>query len=483
MKSDSLKKNFIYQMIYQGIMLILPLILSPIVTRRLGETSLGIYTYVTSIAYYFIILADLGIQKHAQRIIANSKNDEDKLRRIFWSLFVLHIIISFISMTLYTIFVLCFVDENETIYWLQLIYLASALFDITWLFYGLENFKTVVIKNFIVKMSCFALIILFVKNSNDLMIYTLIEVAALLFGNLLLLPSAIRLIKPIKFSKKDLLVHIKPMFYLSIVVIAVALYTVFDKTLLGIMTNKENVAFYEYSNKIINIPKAFTSVIGSIIFPRACYLETIGDHKGQTKYAKLSYVLVSMIACPAIFGLISVGPLFAVEYYGESFKVCGNIIIAMSPLILTIGLGDIIRSIYLIPKQKDIQFIIIQVVNAMINIVLSIILIPHFGIYGAVLGTIAAEVSCLILVICVCRKDIQFWDLIKPVLIFSSISIVMSLTIYIINGYMIDSLLKLLIDIIVGIFIYAILSVICFVLFYREYLLLVINKFKNIRVR
>ena len=104
MKKQSIKKNFLLQFFYQFLILVIPLIMSPYLTRVIGSTGLGIYTYSNSIAYYFVILAMLGISRYGQRVIASSSEDEEKLRKSFWSLFVVHAIFSIISIAFYFIF-------------------------------------------------------------------------------------------------------------------------------------------------------------------------------------------------------------------------------------------------------------------------------------------------------------------------------------------------------------------------------------------
>ena len=145
MKKQSLSKNMIFQFLYQGLILVIPLILSPYLTRTLQETAIGVYSYTYSIAYYFVIAAMLGISRHGQRIISQNSNDKILVRRSFWSLFTVHAIISIVVLFLYFILVTLFTNEDRAIYIIQGFYVASALFDITWLFYGLENFKSVVI--------------------------------------------------------------------------------------------------------------------------------------------------------------------------------------------------------------------------------------------------------------------------------------------------------------------------------------------------
>lgn len=418
MKRDGVKKNFIFQLVYQFALLVLPLITSPIVTRALGDTALGNYTYINSIAYYFLIVCNLGIAKYGQRLIASTRDDDEKLRKSFWSLLTVHFIISLLSIFLYCFFVIVFIKDSAVIYWLNLLYIASAMFDITWLFYGLENFKGVAIKNLGIRLVCFVLIILFVKSPNDLWVYTTIQLGSLLIGNLVLFPFVFKNIKPIRFNSKETFVHIKPLLILFVSVLAVTLYTVFDKTLLGAMTTKENVAYYEYANKIIDIPKAFIVIIGTVLFPKACAAANNRNYSEQKEYANYAYMLVSFIAFGSIFGLLGIGKLFAVVYYGEQFIESGNVILMLCPIILTVGFGDVVRSLFLIPEKKDTIYVISICLNAALNLLLSYLLIPRIGIGGAVIGTIAADGFGLVVQAFVCRKQIEFGKILKAILVY-----------------------------------------------------------------
>ena len=91
------------------------------------------------------MLAMLGISRHGQRIISQNRDDEIKLRTIFWSLFTIHIIVSLFSFVAYLIFTFLFGGNDIVIYLIQSLYVLSALFNLTWLYHGLENFKSVVI--------------------------------------------------------------------------------------------------------------------------------------------------------------------------------------------------------------------------------------------------------------------------------------------------------------------------------------------------
>ena len=56
-----MKKNFIYNVISQILILILPLITVPYVSRVLGAEGIGIYSYTISIITYFTLVGSLGI--------------------------------------------------------------------------------------------------------------------------------------------------------------------------------------------------------------------------------------------------------------------------------------------------------------------------------------------------------------------------------------------------------------------------------------
>ncbi len=460
MKKQSLANNAIFQFIYQGLMLVIPLILAPYLTRTLQETALGNYTYANSIAYYFIIIANLGISKHGQRVISQASHDAVRLRREFWSLYTLHIIISGVAVLAYVIYTIVCVQNYHQIYYIQIFYVLSALFDVTWLFYGLENFKSVAIRNGVVKIVECALIFYFVQTPADIGKYTAICTGGILAGQLVMMPQAIKTVQPIRFGKEDMRRHIKPLLLFSIVTIAATLYTVFDKTLLGILSTQENVAFYEYSNRIINVPRAFIGVIGTVMFPRACRLAAQGDNAGQRKYINYSFLFTSCIGVGSIFGLAATADLLSSIYYGEAFGVCGDIMVALSPLIYIIGMGEIIRTQYMVPNGMDRQYMLSVTISACINIILSMILIPRIGVFGAVVGTVSAELYGLIYQIILSRRIIRLRDIISSTIPFIIIGVIMYVGIGVVTRYVNENISGLLIKIAVGTCIYFSLTII-----------------------
>ena len=84
----TLKKNFLYNVLYQILLVILPLVTAPYISRTLGATAVGVYSYTYSVAYYFLLFAMLGIGNHGNRSVAAVRDNKEKLNKTFSSIAV-----------------------------------------------------------------------------------------------------------------------------------------------------------------------------------------------------------------------------------------------------------------------------------------------------------------------------------------------------------------------------------------------------------
>lgn len=246
----------------------LPLFTSPYISRVLGAEGLGINSYYYSIANYFVLFAMLGIKNHGNRLISTVRNDKEKLNKEFSSLLILHIVASAFILIFYILFCLFFVESENRIYALiQGIYVIAAVFDINWLFFGLEQFKLTVTMSSIVKILTFASIFLFVRQKSDLWIYALIMALGNAISQSLVWLYLKRYVKIVKIKLNDMKEHIKPLLVLFIPVLAISIYKIMDKIMLGQITSKTEVGYYENAEKIIRdcffLPKHLEMLINS----------------------------------------------------------------------------------------------------------------------------------------------------------------------------------------------------------------------------
>ena len=177
--------------------MITPLITAPYIARVLGADKIGVYSYTYTIVNYFVLIAMLGINNYGSREIAKVRNDNNKVNSVASSLIVLHFIITIITTLILLLYIICF-GKYKTIMLLQSINLLGALFDITWLYSGLEKFKSTVTKNSIIKILTVVLIIALVKTKKDLWLYVLLMSGGVFIGQILLWPKLFKMISLVK---------------------------------------------------------------------------------------------------------------------------------------------------------------------------------------------------------------------------------------------------------------------------------------------
>ncbi|WP_302579575.1 flippase [Clostridium saudiense] len=448
-KKSSIKKNFAYQLIYEILVLILPFITSPYIARVIGAEGLGIYSYTYSVAYYFVLFSLLGIKNYGNRSIAKIRDNRNLLNETFTNILSVHILISIICCIAYGIYVFE-LKEDRVLATIQGFYVLSGLFDISWFYFGIERFKMTVSRNIIIKIINVICVFTFVKESTDIWKYCAIMAIGSLVSQLTLWIPLKRYIKFVKPEWKNMKIHLKPLFILFIPAIAVSLYKYMDKIMLGIIGDKIQLGYYENAEKVINIPMTIIASFGTVMLPKMCNLATEKNKKLESRYISLSIQFVMCLAFALAFGLSSVGRVFAPIFWGDNFEFSGNIIMGLSTTIPFIAFANVIRTQYLIPNERDKEYLLSVIVGAIVNLVINWILIPRYGAMGATIATIIAEVIvCMIQVLAV-RKELDLLKYIKSFYVFIFIGIIMFIGVYSIGIKLGNNITTLFIQIIFG---------------------------------
>lgn len=456
---SQIKKNFIYNVLYQILILILPLVTVPYISRILGVRGVGIYSYTYSIVSYFILIAMLGINNYGNRTIAKVRDDKEKLSKTFISIYSIQLFMSTIMLVLYLIYALVFEHNYFSITLIQVIALIATFFDINWFFFGLEKFKITVTRSTLLKILSLILIFMFVKTKNDLWIYTLIMTISTLVSQLILLPFLLKEIKFIKVTKKDVIPHIKPCLILFIPVVAVSLYKVMDKIMLGLLANVNEVGYYEQAEKIVSLPIGIVTALGTVMLPRISNLVSKGDNSKVLEYIEKSIKFMMFLAFPICLGLIGISSDFVPIFLGNAFNKSSVLIYYLSITIIFISFANIIRTAYLIPKEKDKVFITSVVLGAIVNLIINILLIPRFLSIGACIGTIFAELFVMMYQVLCVRKELNIKKYIIDIIPFFIKSMIMFGIIMSIKLLDISSLKTILLQLVVGVITYIVLNI------------------------
>ncbi len=318
----SVAKNYLYNVFYQLLMVIIPIITVPYVAKVLGTYGTGVNAYSFSIAQYFVLFGMIGVSLYGNRTIATVRDDREKLNKKFWEIYILQLITCSIATFVYIIYVLNFVESNRNIYLVQSLYIISAAIDISWLFMGLEDFKKTVTRNTVIKIIGVICIFTFVKSIDDLLIYVGILAISNFLGQLVLWGYVGKIInlKFIKFINfNEMIKNLNPMIILFVPQIAVQIYTVLNKTMLGIISTESEVGIFDNSEKIIKITLAIVTSLGTVMLPRISNEFAKGKLEKVNEYIYKSLNFVSIIAIPMAFGIAAISKEFVGWFLTDEF--------------------------------------------------------------------------------------------------------------------------------------------------------------------
>lgn len=406
-----LLKNYIYNISYQLVKIVFPLITVPFLYSHIGAATLGISDFASNIAAWFILFGILGVNTYGNREIAKIRDDKDKLSKTFFEIFAMQAINMLIATVFYFIYVFITVSKNLDIYILTGLILLASMFDITWFFYGVEDFKKASIRNIIVKVIGVGLILLVIRKPEDLWLYVLINSGSELIGQAIMF---FQLKQYIDFKKINLVEayrnHFKNTFVLFLPTIAISIYTLLDQTMLGYLYNTLHLNYYKTSMSIIKMFLYFITSIGSVMLPRVTnvyYNDGDGQKKAQ-EMIKQTMKIALLFAIPMCFGMMGIANRF-ISWYLPSDPEIASLIILGCPIIIFISMSNVTGIQYMVPTGMYKQYTQSVVLGAIVNFFINLLLIPRFGAYGAIIGSLIAEFTVTLVQVIVIKKETGLW--------------------------------------------------------------------------
>lgn len=482
MPIKSLKRNYIYNLINQILVLITPLITTPYISRVLSADGIGQYSFTSSVVSYFVLFATMGTTIYGQREISYCQDDKSVRSKKFWEIEILSCITVLATLVVYIFFLL--INGFQKIYLIQIFTLLAVATDVSWLFTGMEEFKITVIRNIVFKILNIIFIFMAVRSKGDLLIYVFGLSFIQFLSTLSLWPSLKNFVEPINMSDFHPFSHLKENFTLFVPTIAIQIYTVLDKTMIGLMTNSaaEN-GYYEQSTKIVKITLTIITALSAVTIPRIGAYFSNHENDKISHYMYQAYNFVWLLGIPLCFGLAGISKNFVPWFLGDGFEESADLIIILSFLILAIGINNVTGMQYLIPTKRQNLFTISVCIGALVNFVLNSLLIPHFLAAGAAVASVIAETTIAIFQLIIVRKELSIKKIGFMSLKYLIAGIIMLGFLIFENFYLSPSILHTLIMIITGIFVYSLTLLIEKDKFFIDNMNVIIAKLKISNIR
>lgn len=477
-KSGKVKKNYFFNLMYQVLLIILPIITAPYVSRVLRPEGVGKYNYATSIGLIYIMVAALGTSIYAIREISCIRNDKVAVSKLFWELLIIRIMGVIFIAPVYIFHMYIFTDYTEILGIVGIQVFGSAL-DISWLYQGKEDFKKTVTRSIAVRVISVILVFLFVKTPDDVVLYTLINCGGVFIGNLLLWINIPKAVVKIPFNTLRVNQHLKPVLLLLLPALSIYMYTNFNKVILGYFTSEAEVGFFSQSYSIITLIMTVITSLGTVLIPNIAFL--IKDEKWDEVRTMIcdSMRFVFFGSFPMMFGLFSISPIFVPWFLGNEYEACILIMKILSPLVFIVGVASVTGQAVLVPLRKQNVYTVSIFAGAAVSIVLNFVLIPQYKSYGASFALVASELTVTTIQLCmVCKylkiKAGDLWRISKDYFIAS---LIMFITIF----PLVKMLYPNMVMIFFIVFLASIIYVFCLIALKDKYILKYIKYLKKSR--
>lgn len=418
-------KNYLYNLVYQVFIMLVPLVTAPYLARVLGPEGTGTYSYIYSVTTLVCTCVMLGIYSYGNRQVAYVRDDKKKLSNVFWQIMSARLLIGIVGTFIY-FFIVMALGRYRTLFFIFYIYLLAYFMDCTWLYVGVEDMKWAVIKNTITKILAVVGIFFFVREKTDVAIYVLIQAASVLISNLLAYTQLRRYVQKPHLDFSNIKADICGSAMLFLPSVAATFYTQCDKVMIEVLTGAtEEVAFYDYSEKIVLIPLTFITVLSTVMMPRIANEFKKGHETTVSELLNNAAKFSVFLAFPMTFGMISVADKLVPWYLGSEFEPTIYAIMLISPIVISNTLSGISGSQYFTATNQIAILVKSQFLAAAANIVINAMLIPNYGFYGAAIATLITSFLCAIVQYSYMLKQIKMPGLIKELVKYLLVSILM----------------------------------------------------------
>ena len=463
--AQSVKVNYILNLINTGTQMLFPLITFPYVCRVIEADGIGQINFFQSIISYISLFTCLGIPMYAIREIARDRSDVVQMNRTAMEILLLHSMLTLVGYAIVAILCLTVpqIQVNIPLFLILSLTIFFTAIGCEWFYQGIEDFKYITIRGLIIKTVSVVLLFIFVKSKTDLLYYGCYTVFGVLGGNIF---NFFRLRKYIHreniiFSELHIKRHVKPVLKVFSFSVVTSIYLQLNTVLLGFLKNALAVGYFAAATKVMQMLLTMSACLGSVMMPRASHLIAENKEDEFNRLIQKSYDFTLAIALPMTIGLIFCAPSLITALCGVKFEhsILPSQIIA--PIILMVAISNVFGIQVLFPKGKINIVTLCCGIGAVADLILNLCLIPFFSYIGTSIAYLGAEVATTVSMYFIGRRYIPIIYFKKSHLTYALGCIVMAFVLYGISLLQLPTLTILLLQGCCGVLAYFIILCIC----------------------
>ena len=426
-------RNYLYNILYQLLVIAAPIVTAPYLARVLGAEALGEYSYVSTIASIIGTVGLIGLYNYGVRQIAYAHNSKIDTDYVFWEIIAIRM--AMLLPGLLAFFIVGAISHSALNFLMYSPWLIAMYLDVSWLCVGKEDMKPVVCKNAFAKIATIAGIFLLVRDRADIWKYLALIGASTFLANVSVWFIIKRYVGSPKARISTFPIRIKNAFWFFLPQVTSLIYLQVDKVMIRWITGPTQVAYYDQAEKIINIPLAFITVMSTVLMPRIA-AELSDNHKREVSdLINIALHISLFFAIPMMLGIAGIACSFVPWYLGEEFLPVITGIYYICPIICFNSIAGVLGSQYLTASNQMRILTKAYAIAAVVNVAANTFLIPIAGFKGAAVATQLSSFISIAIQYYYVRKQIDItvskFSLIK----YTCTALMMMISVYMIGSF------------------------------------------------
>jgi polysaccharide transporter, PST family len=403
----SLKRSIARLQALQLLALALPIIVQPWLAQHLQPFAYGRLVFVAAAATYFSLFCDFGFGWSATRAIAIHRDDPQKRSELVSTTLAARLLLcalGFVILLLLTQFVEALRSEAWLLFTAYAGVLGTALTP-AWYFQGMERAQLGIYLDIAGRVFSLALIVLLVAQPSDIWP----AVAAIASGQLLtgLLGLVLLLREPdlhwLVPRRGAVLAALRTGFPLFLSTSAVSLYTAASALALGLISTREQVAYFGAAQRVIAAGSVVLNPFNQVFYPRISLQMQHSPAEAVRSVGTALWVqgAVGLLLSIALF--VTAEPLTRL-LFGTSFTPAADCLKLMAPVPFLVAVASAFANLVIMALHRDRTHLAMTSGAAVINIAVVVMLARSHGAAGAAVALLAAECFVVLFAVAVGSK-------------------------------------------------------------------------------
>ena len=249
--------------------------------------------------------------------------------------------------------------------------------------------------------------------------------------------------------------HLRPSLALFLPQVAMQIYLILNKTMVGWLVSVKATGFYTYSDNTIRAVLTLGTSLATVMMPRVANTFIHGDIKQVNKYTQLSFDFASALAVPLMFGIAAVSLKFVPSFLGAGYSPVAYLMIIETLLILPVTWTSVIGNQYLIPLGRNRTYTNSVLLGALVSVVLNVPLILLFQTQGAMITSVVCEFAVAFYQLYAIRQELPLRFLFNELWKYLFAGLIMFVIVFYLHLHWKFTLLTFFIEVLVGIVLYA----------------------------